>query len=52
MVSLGFIYTKKQQTLASRTQAKDIQTFALKICIIKSLKQSNSHTIQGCSSSH
>jgi hypothetical protein len=39
MVSLRFIYAKNQQTLAARTQAKDIQTFSLKICIIKSLKQ-------------
>jgi hypothetical protein len=45
MISLGFIYTKNQQTLAARTQAKDIQTFALKICIIKSFRQSKSHTI-------
>jgi hypothetical protein len=34
MVSLGFIYTKNQQTLAPRTQGKHIQTFALKICMI------------------
>lgn len=45
MVSLGFIYTKKKKTLTIKTQAKHIQSFALRIYIIKSIRQSNSHTI-------